>query len=101
MPLAVIYIASGMLLLGIMPWPYGYYMLLRLVACGVFSWAAYISLKRSGDVLPWVFIVLAIVFNPIIKIHFPKEIWVVIDFCSGILLILIRGKIQEDVKKNT
>lgn len=101
MPITVIYIASGMLFLGAMPLPYGYYMLLRLIACGVFAWAAYISFKRNEDVLPWVFIVLAIVFNPIIKIHFPKEMWVVIDFCSGAFLFLLRGRILKNGKQGT
>jgi hypothetical protein len=45
--------------------------------CGVFAWAAYIAFERNEDILPWVFIVLAIIFNPILKIHFPKEMWVV------------------------
>jgi hypothetical protein len=39
--------------------------------------------------------------NPILKIHFPKEMWVVIDFFSGIFLILIREKIQENDKQST
>jgi hypothetical protein len=41
------------------------------------------------------------VFNPILKIHFPKEMWAVIDFLSGIFLILIREKIQENDKQST
>ncbi|SSC08304.1 hypothetical protein BTURTLESOX_2423 [bacterium endosymbiont of Bathymodiolus sp. 5 South] len=76
-------------------------MLLRFIACGVFAWAAYIAFERNEDILPWVFIVLAIIFNPILKIHFPKEMWVVIDFFSGIFLILIREKIQENDKQST
>jgi hypothetical protein len=35
---------------------------------GVFAWAAYIAFERNEDILPWVFIVLAIIFNPILKI---------------------------------
>ena len=30
------------------------------------------------------------------QIHFPKEMWAIIDFCSGLFLVLIRGKIQEN-----
>ncbi|CAC9438335.1 DUF6804 family protein [bacterium endosymbiont of Bathymodiolus sp. 5 South] len=101
MPKPLIYIAAGFLLIGVFPLPYGYYMLLRFIACGVFAWAAYIAFERNEDILPWVFIVLAIIFNPILKIHFPKEMWVVIDFFSGIFLILIREKIQENDKQST
>lgn len=98
MPPVVIYITAGMLFLGSFSLPYGYYMLLRFVACGIFVWAAHIAFKRNENILPWVFVVLAVVFNPILKIHFPKEIWAMIDFCSGIFLIFIRGKIQENDK---
>ena len=70
-----------MLFIGVLPLPYGYYMLLRFVACAVFVWAAFITYENNEEVLPWVFGILAIVFNPIIKIHFPKELWAVIDLC--------------------
>jgi hypothetical protein len=98
MPVAPIYIVSAMLFIGVAPLPYGYYMLLRFVACGIFVWAAYISFERNENVLSWIFILLAIVFNPIIKIHFPKEMWAVIDFCSGLFLVLMRNKIQANGK---
>jgi hypothetical protein len=38
-----------------------------------------------------------VLFNPIIKIHLPKEYWVVIDVVAGILLLATKGKIK--VKK--
>ncbi|RCX03548.1 DUF6804 family protein [Marinomonas foliarum] len=101
MPKTLIYIAAGFLFVGVLPLPYGYYMLLRFIACGVFAWAAYIAFEKNENVLPWVFVVLAIVFNPIIKIHFPKEMWVIIDFSSGLLLVLVSGKIQENGKQST
>lgn len=87
MPVAVIYAAAAMLFLGAAPLPYGYYMLLRLVACGVFAFAAFIAFDRKHKVLPWVYGFMALVFNPIIKIHFPKEMWAVVDIASGILLL--------------
>ena len=87
MPTAVIYITAAMLFLGAAPLPYGYYMLLRLVACGVFAFAAFIAFDRKRKALPWAYGFMALVFNPIIKIHFPKEIWAVVDVASGILLL--------------
>ncbi len=101
MPKTLIYIAAGFLFVGVLPLPYGYYMLLRFIACALFAWAAYIAFEKNGNVLPWVFVVLAIVFNPIIKIHFPKEMWAIIDFSSGLFLVLVSGKIQENGKQST
>ena len=100
MPLPVIYITAIMLFIGAAPLPYGYYMLLRLVATGVLLWAAYVSYERKYDYLPWVFGILTLVFNPIFKIHFPKELWSVIDVGTGMLLLVVRGKIQDNKNGN-
>ena len=95
MPVAVIYIAAGMLFVGAFPLPYGYYLLLRLVTTGSFAWAAYVAYSKQDKILPWVFAVLALLFNPIIKIHLPKELWAVVDVGAGILLLAFRKEIQE------
>ena len=95
MPIPVIYITAIMLFIGAAPLPYGYYMLLRLVATGVLILAAYISYERKEKLLPWILCVLALLFNPIFKVHFPKELWTIIDIGTGIFLLVIRTKIQE------
>lgn len=97
MPVAVIYIAAAMLFIGAAPLPYGYYMLLRLVATGVFIWAALIAYERKNASLPWVYGVLALLFNPLIKIHLPKELWAVVDVSSGVLLLATKSVIQKKV----
>jgi hypothetical protein len=87
MPAAVIYICAAMLFIGAAPLPYGYYMLLRLVAFGVFAYAAYVAYEKKSKALPWVYGFMALVFNPIVKIHFPKEMWAVVDIAAGMLLL--------------
>ena len=101
MPVAVIYIAAAMLFIGAAPLPYGYYMLLRLVATGVFIWAALIAYERKNASLPWVYGVLALLFNPLIKIHLPKELWAVVDIGSGVLLLLTKSRIEQRTNENT
>ena len=96
MPPAVIYIASALLALGAAPLPYGYYMFLRLVACGVFAFAAYISFTKKARVLPYVFGCLAVLFNPIIKIHLPKEVWAVVDLASAALLLATAKHVRAE-----
>ena len=101
MPIVIIYIASVMLLVGAASLPYGYYTLLRLVATCVFIWAAFIAYDRSHKSLPWVYGVLAVLFNPILKIHLPKDLWAVIDVGSGILLFSTKSVIQHRENENT
>lgn len=100
MPAAVIYICAAMLLVGAAPLPYGYYMLLRLVACGIFTFAAFVAVDRKHQVLPWIYGFMALIFNPIIKIHFPKEIWIVIDVAAGVLLLVTAKAIKVDTHKS-
>lgn len=75
--------------------PYGYYTLLRLVGCGVFAFAAYVSFSRRGKVLPWVFVLAAIAFNPIVKVHLPSEVWALIDVAAGFLLLTTSKHIKS------
>ncbi len=49
------WIAAGMLLLAVGPWPYGYYQLLRLVVCGVGAYFAYSAYQWGKLWAAWVF----------------------------------------------
>ena len=95
MPITVIYIVSAMLFFGVIPLPYGFYTLLRIIVTGIFIWAAFITYEKKEGVLPWIFGFGAILFNPLVKIHLPKELWAVIDISSGIFLLVVKSKIQN------
>jgi hypothetical protein len=101
MPVAPIYIISALLFLGAVPLPYGYYMLLRIAACGFFIWAAVITYEKQSQYLPWVFGLLALLFNPIIKIHLPKELWAAIDIASAIFILVVRQKLLRPEREST
>ena len=95
MPTPVIYICAAMLFLGAAPLPYGYYTLLRLVSCGTFGFAAYVSFSRGRKVLPWIFVLVAVAFNPIVKVHLPKEVWAIVDVAAGLLLLATSKHIKS------
>jgi hypothetical protein len=86
-PRGVVIAVAVMLVVGALPMPYGYYTLLRIVACGLFGFLAYDIYIRGGKVLPWVFGFMAVLFNPLIKIHLPKEVWIFIDVVSAAALV--------------
>ena len=96
MPIPVIYICAGMLFLGAAPLPYGYYMLLRLVAFGIFTFAAFVSFDRKNRTLPWVYGLLALLFNPLIKIYLPKELWALVDIGAGTLLLVTAKSVRAN-----
>jgi len=95
MPRFVIYGSAGMLLLALAPMPYGYYTLLRLVATGVFIWAAMITSERRLQALPWVFSVLALLFNPLVKVPLSREVWALVDLGSAVLMLAAQRSLVQ------
>ncbi len=74
-------IASIMLLWALNPDnPYGYYILLRWVCCGIFAFLA-VRTAENKEKQGWVWIlgITAMVYNPIIRIHLNREIWSIIN----------------------
>ena len=67
--------------------PYGYYILLRIVLCGIFVFLAVKAhgLKQVGWV--WVLAIAAVVYNPIVRVHLNREIWSVVNLATIGLLI--------------
>ena len=68
--------------------PYGYYIILRFVVCGV---CAYLAVRAFQiDKIGWVLIVgiTAVIYNPIIRVHLAREIWSVVNIATIIMLIV-------------
>jgi hypothetical protein len=81
-------IAAVMLLLALASWPYGYYQLLRLVVCGVSVYVAFMAYQWQKIWETWTFGFIAVLFNPLIPIHFSRELWQTIDVICALLFIL-------------
>ena len=100
MPIVFLYIATGLLVLGVMPLPYGYYTLLRIIATGAFVWAAIAAHQKGERTLPWVFALAAVLYNPVIPVFLAKPVWMVLNLVIAALLYLNRDKITEDSPNN-
>ena len=66
---------------------YSYYILLRIVLCGIFVFLAIKAheLKQVGWV--WVLAITAVVYNPIVRVHLNREIWSIVNVATIGLLI--------------
>ncbi len=82
-------IAATMLILALVPWPYGYYQLLRFVVCGVAVYVAFITYQWKKIWATWLFAFIAVLFNPLIPIHLSRELWQTIDVICGVIFIVI------------
>jgi len=63
--------------------PYGYYILLRFAVCGISAYLAYNCIGWG-----WALIAVAVVYNPIIRVHLNREIWSVVNVVTIIAFAL-------------
>lgn len=68
--------------------PYGFFMLVRVIALAGFGILAYHSYKHNEGVAVVAYIILAILFQPIFKISLGREVWNIIDIIVAIGLIV-------------
>lgn len=66
--------------------PYSYYILLRVVVCGVLIHLAVraLSLEKMGWV--WTLGITAFLYNPVLRIHLDKGLWSIINALTIALL---------------
>jgi hypothetical protein len=77
-----------LLFLCIINMPYGYYQFVRFISMCGFAYLAFSSNEDNKKNEAFVYIALAILFQPFIKISLGRTIWNVVDFTVGISLIL-------------
>src|SRR5262245_65194187 len=84
---AVHFIPAAMLVLAVGPWPYGYYMLLRVVVFATGLLLAALTYQRMKQFTIWIglFLIVAIVFNPIVPLHLTRGAWSALDLVGAAL----------------
>ena len=50
--------------------------------------------RKGEKLLPWVYLLAAIVFNPLVKVRLPKEAWMALDVAAGALLLLTARRLR-------
>lgn len=76
--------------------PFGYFQLVRFLAMVGFSYLAYNAYENSDKSKAYVFIALAILFQPLIKIALGRDIWNIVDVVVGIWLLYLVFKERTD-----
>lgn len=77
------------LLVCLAPMPYGYYILVRIVAAILFVIFAGQYYAAKKEELAITFGILAFLFQPLIKISLGREIWNMVDVVIAILLLIL------------
>lgn len=86
-------------LLAMMPgWEYGFYMLVRVIVCLAAVMAAPRMKDLGHEVLMVSCWVLAVLYNPIFKVHLTKDLWWWINGVTAVLLAVCADKMRNALK---
>ncbi|MBU2545372.1 hypothetical protein KKC65_02895, partial [Patescibacteria group bacterium] len=96
-------IASAILFLALLEFPYGYYTLLRIVVTIISIYYAYWIYETIKEQKFWFWglVVITILFNPIFPIHLTKSIWSVMDIVAGLFFISLIIRYRKHRNMNT
>lgn len=90
-------ISIVMLFLAIPPiFPYGYYMLLRLIVCGTSVYVALKAKEANKEGWMWGVGFVAVLFNPLIPVHLNKGLWSIIDLVVAIVFCILVAKLHKE-----
>ena len=79
---------SVILLVCLLDMPYGYFQIVRFAALVGFAILAYNANEQGHKREVIIYVFLAILFQPLIKIALGRQLWNIIDFIVGIGLIV-------------
>lgn len=77
-----------MLVVAVLPLPYGYFMFLRLVITAAAAYVAYENFNKDIPVWGIIFVGVSLLFNPFYIVYFDKPLWVVIDIVVAALFFI-------------
>lgn len=78
-------ICSTLLLMALFNNPYGYYQILKWVITLSSAYIANHYFKGNNEKYGWIFISIAILYNPILPIHLVRSTWEIINIITAIV----------------
>lgn len=62
--------------------PYGYYVFLRWLCFAAFTYLAYGAFELGKTSWCAIFVITAITYNPLIRVHLPREMWLLLNLAA-------------------
>lgn len=81
-------ILAVLLLLCLQQFPYGFYQFAHFCSMAGFGVIAYIALQRKNTNQFFIFFVLALLFQPFLKVELGKTLWNIVELIVALFLIL-------------
>ena len=86
-PLVISALIAGANVLAIADLPYGYYQFLRIVVTAYALWMAFVLGSKDSSVWPWIFGLMAILYNPVFKVAMSRETHGIINLIAAACII--------------
>ena len=80
-------ILAILLFLCLLDMPYGYYQFVRFVSFVAFVFFAYQAHQKDNKTEAFVFVALALLFQPFVKIALGRTLWNLVDVIVGVWLV--------------
>ena len=82
--------------------PYGYYVFLRWICSPVFAYLAVKSSHLRREAWTWIFGALAVVYNPIFRVHATRDFWEIVNVGTiGVVIasmFVLRNQTASDAR---
>ena len=82
-------IMVALLLVCLVPMPYGYYQLVRFIAMAVFAYLAYEYYKVNRVGVCYIFVALALLFQPFFKVALVRTVCNIVDVIEAAFLMVL------------
>lgn len=83
---------AAILLLCVFPLPYGFFTIVRVVTTIISCYLAYTYFTQDKKELAITFTIVAVLFQPLIKLALGREVWLVVDVLVAVFLIVLAVK---------
>ena len=89
-------IATIAVVVGLAELPYGYYMLLRLLLCGISLFLVFGAKLNLEDWHRWTLGGLAVLYNPVLPIYLgEKGLWIIANIATVVLFWMVSGRLRR------
>jgi uncharacterized membrane protein YccC len=76
--------------------PYTFYTLTRWVVFLVSCFGFYFTLEFKPNGLKMGFVVIGVLFNPLIPLHFKRDTWQIVDILAGVALVWMPFQVKKE-----
>ena len=89
-------LAIGTLVVTILPWQYGVYMLGKVIVFGVALYYVTRPQIKNQEGLKWAMVILAILYNPLLPVYlYLRGLWIIVDIISILIFSQILMKLGK------